>query len=306
VSATSITSRCEAGKADNRFGKNIIVVDTPGLFDTKVSNEMMVKEIGRCITITAPGPHAIILVVQVGRITKEERQTVEFFVNHFGEEMFRYLIILFTRKDDLRKTTLHSYINTIQDDVREIFGKTNNRFVAFNNFSTCNGEMDKDVKYLLQQIENIQIQNGGSHYTNDMYKEAEKKTIQRMNEVRMEEQKKNDKALEAIELKFKQKHEKQMREQISKQKENERILQQLKEKEDQIQIEKLKKKMKEEEESKRNLQQRMKEEREQCLKEQTERFTKVIEAKHRRDEDRKEQGLISSAWSGIKGFFGYR
>lgn len=40
--------------------KKIMIVDTPGCFDTNQMNEKVTKEIARCIGITSPDPSAFI------------------------------------------------------------------------------------------------------------------------------------------------------------------------------------------------------------------------------------------------------
>jgi hypothetical protein len=46
----------------------------------------------------------MVLVVGIGRFTKEEKDTVQHFVNLFGEGILRYMIVLFTRQDELSKS----------------------------------------------------------------------------------------------------------------------------------------------------------------------------------------------------------
>lgn len=47
----------------------------PGLFDTNLTDFFFV-EMTKWYTLVAPGIHAIVLIVQVGRFTEEEQQTV--------------------------------------------------------------------------------------------------------------------------------------------------------------------------------------------------------------------------------------
>ena len=46
------------------------VVDTPGLFDTQKTQIATCKEISQCVLAFCPGPHAIVLVLRLGRHTE--------------------------------------------------------------------------------------------------------------------------------------------------------------------------------------------------------------------------------------------
>lgn len=72
VSASSVTKQTQYNEAV-RFGKRLVVVDTPGLFDTNQTEQEILIEITKWYTLVSPGIHAILLVVQVGRFTEEER-----------------------------------------------------------------------------------------------------------------------------------------------------------------------------------------------------------------------------------------
>lgn len=64
VSGSSITSKCSQ-KSAVRFGRKIVIVDTPGIFDTGKTNENIQEEISKCIGISSPGPHAFIFVLPI-------------------------------------------------------------------------------------------------------------------------------------------------------------------------------------------------------------------------------------------------
>ncbi|CAC5407062.1 GTPase IMAP family member 4 [Mytilus coruscus] len=101
-SSTSLTDTCQVRNAD-RFGKQISLVDTPGVFDNRTNNEKVQNEIKKCICYTSPGLHAIIVVVQIGRFTKEDVETVNLFCSYFGDNLAKHVIVLFTRLDDLKR-----------------------------------------------------------------------------------------------------------------------------------------------------------------------------------------------------------
>lgn len=175
ISGSSITRDCSQHSV-KRFDRKIVIVDTPGIFDTKENNKKIQEEIYKCVGITSPGPHAFIFVVSAGsRFTKEEQRSVEHFVNYFGNEIFKYLIIIFVRKDELddHNIQLSDHIRKAPPFMQQFIQKCGGRVCAFNN-KAKGRERDEQVKQLLKQIsENIE-KNGGNCYTNEMYKEAEK------------------------------------------------------------------------------------------------------------------------------------
>ena len=87
-----------------------LVVDSPELFDTKESLNTTYREISRCVLASCPGPHAIVLVLRLGRHTQEEQQTVALVKALFGEAAMKYMIILFTRKEELEDQSLSNFL----------------------------------------------------------------------------------------------------------------------------------------------------------------------------------------------------
>lgn len=168
-SASSITSCC-VSKYANRFGKDIQVVDTPGTFDTSSPNETVEKEIVKCIGITSPGPHCFLLVIGLSRFTREDEECINPFVNYFGEDVFRYFIVLFTKKDDLKYEglTLDYHLQTIPQNLRTIIDKCRGRCIVFNNRAKGPAR-DDQVKDFLEIINDVVRQHHCTCYTNEMY-----------------------------------------------------------------------------------------------------------------------------------------
>ncbi|CAL8240095.1 unnamed protein product, partial [Gadus morhua 'NCC'] len=76
----------EAGRRRRRKKKiKVLVVDMPGFGDRRLTQEQIITEISPCVALTAPGPHAFLLVVQVGRFTEEENTAVTMMAAVFGE-----------------------------------------------------------------------------------------------------------------------------------------------------------------------------------------------------------------------------
>ncbi len=100
-----------------------------------MSNEDTAAEIVKFIGLTSPGPHAIVLVTQICKFTEEERNTVRLFVNLFGVEIYKYLIVLFTHADNLEEEdlSLEEYIESSHDALKKIVEDAGGRTIAFNN-----------------------------------------------------------------------------------------------------------------------------------------------------------------------------
>lgn len=180
--------------------RDIQVVDTPGLFDTNTSPEIVQREIVKCIGMTAPGPHCFLLVLGLNRFTNEEEESVYQFFDFFGNNVFRYFIVVFTRKDDLDHDgkSLEDHLDTVPESLTEIIQKCGGRCIAFNNRAP-NPDQQKQVKLLLDMIDDNVRNNNGTYYTNDMYIEAEKSMKRREHEIL--EERKNEKERERRQIK---------------------------------------------------------------------------------------------------------
>ncbi|XP_048017513.1 GTPase IMAP family member 8-like [Megalobrama amblycephala] len=171
VSSKSITRRCQR-RVTTVEDKIISVIDTPGLYDTSMSEEELKKEIKKCIYMSAPGPHVFLLVIRLGvKFTEEEKKTVKWIQENFGQEASRHTIILFTHADYLKKISLDEYIKE-SNDLKALVDECGGRFHSFNNEDMINRSQ---VTELLQKIDEMVKNNGGQHYTNEIFKKAQRK-----------------------------------------------------------------------------------------------------------------------------------
>lgn len=242
ASGSSITDACSQ-RSSIRFGLKCLIVDTPGIFDTTKTNDHTQGEICKCIAITSPGPHAFILVLSVSRFTEEEQKSIEHFVKYFGENMYNYVIVLFTRKEDLDEDnkTIFDHIKTSPPHLRMLIQKCGERVIAFNN--RLKGEEQAiQAKQLLDIILANVEKNGGNCYTNEMYIEAEKILKEREAEIMRKAKEEHDKELKAIEDKISQKYEMKYKEDSKKLENTKRQLEALIEKQrhDEQQVRQLK------------------------------------------------------------------
>ncbi|XP_063448219.1 GTPase IMAP family member 4-like [Mytilus trossulus] len=178
TSGESVTRKTEYARS-LRYGRNLLVVDTPGLFDTSIPNNETMKEIAQCYSQTAPGLHAIIFVteLEIGRFTKQEKDTFDFFLTHLGKEVIDYMIVAFTGKDrlDHKKRTIKQFVSNLKDesDLRWLLNRTEYRYTAFG-YGGNRADREAEVIELLEMVDDLVKENDGKYYTNDMYEINEK------------------------------------------------------------------------------------------------------------------------------------
>ncbi|CAL8354702.1 unnamed protein product [Boreogadus saida] len=170
ISPGSVTEHRQRGQV-TRDGRTIVVVDSPGLFDTNQTAKVIGERIEACVEKSVPGPHAILLVISLkARFTEEERSAVEWIKTNFGSDSSMYIIIQFTHGDMLGEKTVDQFVSESKH-LKRVLNNCGGRY-----FSLINGPGSdpKQVQKLLQMVEAMVKVNGGRHYTNSMYKEAQR------------------------------------------------------------------------------------------------------------------------------------
>ncbi|XP_030630128.1 GTPase IMAP family member 4-like [Chanos chanos] len=170
LNMSSVTTSCEK-ECGLVQGRNLEIIDTPGLFDTSLSPEAVQKELLRCITLCSPGPHALLLTIPIARFTEEEQKSVEIIQNVFQEKVTRYTIIIFTRADELEGEPIQAFIKRQDKKIQDLVECFGRRYVAFNN--KASGDK-KQVTQLLRMVEGVLAQNENCHFTNQATEDVER------------------------------------------------------------------------------------------------------------------------------------
>lgn len=177
--ASSVTQVCEQGSAElpeDEFDKNskVLVVDVPGFGDTRSDPNEVHTEMAKCVVLSAPGPHAFLLVIQLGRYTEDEHRGAQEMLRLFGESALqRHTIIVFTHGDDLEESGGDLELFLGQDApkaLRSLLEICGRRYHVLNNRKL---ENRKQVKELLRKVEKMVEDNGGQYYTSAMFQQAE-------------------------------------------------------------------------------------------------------------------------------------
>ncbi|XP_065600965.1 GTPase IMAP family member 9-like [Cyrtonyx montezumae] len=170
LSAHAVTQ--EYRKAKGVFaGRSVVVVDTPGLFDTREANKKTAEKIKDGLRYLDAGVHAIVLVMQLGRITREEQEVAEWVTKMFHTKAEKYTILLFTRGEQLdNPEDLKRFIEK-SPYLAGLAAKCGNRYIAFSNIAT--GEKrERQVAKLIEMIDAMVLKNCDAPlYTREMMDE---------------------------------------------------------------------------------------------------------------------------------------
>ncbi|XP_063049086.1 GTPase IMAP family member 7-like [Engraulis encrasicolus] len=163
----SRASECKALSTEHP--REIKVIDTPAIFHSSRHETIITKDIQDCIVLSRPGPHAFLLVIQIGHFTKEEQNAVRALQEIFGEKVKDHIIVLFTHGDQLDGQTIEEYVSSGSEGLQKLIRGCGGRFHVFDNKER---EGSPQVAKLLKKIDEMVAANGGEHYSDEMYEET--------------------------------------------------------------------------------------------------------------------------------------
>ncbi|CAC5415475.1 unnamed protein product [Mytilus coruscus] len=162
---TLLTKKCATVKGTVRQ-KQFLLIDTPGIFGLNENEKETEIEIKRCIPLAAPGPHAILLIIEFGRIRKEDIQSIKAFLKYFGENLKNFIIIVFTHAERMKEhQTIDQWLRKLPD-LDNFLNECDRRYCLINNKANAR-DKEQYVMCLMNAIEALKFKNGLLHYTDD-------------------------------------------------------------------------------------------------------------------------------------------
>lgn len=172
LGAQTVTTTC--CKATGTWKeKNILVVDTPPFSEANAQTQDMYKDIWDCYKLSAPGPHVLLLVTQLGRFTAQDTMAVRRMKEIFGAGAMKHVVVLFTHKEDLAGGSLDEFVaNTDNCSLRGLVLECGKRYCAFNNRAT-GSQQGAQLEELMAVVENLQRELNGACYKNELFYEVQ-------------------------------------------------------------------------------------------------------------------------------------
>ncbi|XP_026998392.2 plectin-like [Tachysurus fulvidraco] len=153
-------------------GRKVTVVDTPDWFSSGLSVEKLRQDVGLCVRLSAPGPHAFVVVIPVKQPTEKERGMMEKIEEIFGERCWETAFLLFTVSDEVQKKNIEEFIQSGDQEVQRLVKNCGNRFHCLNIKESEDGSQ---VSELLEKIEKMVVRNKGRFLSSELYLETESK-----------------------------------------------------------------------------------------------------------------------------------
>lgn len=145
----------------------ITVVDTPGFTARDSDEDQLEKRLEMIEEQSDPGPHAVVFVVRIGRMSREDSALLtalrKMFYDddddhHHCRHPSNFSMVLFTHGDELRGRSIDQMIQS-NSCVSALVSVSRGRFCVFDNNQKGNREQ---VREFLRHVENIS-ENRGEH-----------------------------------------------------------------------------------------------------------------------------------------------
>ncbi|XP_030621456.1 GTPase IMAP family member 8-like [Chanos chanos] len=139
-------------------GTEMTLVDTPGWwkhFPLKDTAECLRQELVHSVTLCPPGPHALLLVIELDiPFTEKHRKSMEDHLELLGGGVWAYTMILFTKESYLKSRNIEEHIENEGEALQWLIQKCEGRYHVFENKSQNN---DTQVTELLEKIQGLRV-----------------------------------------------------------------------------------------------------------------------------------------------------
>ncbi|XP_077380863.1 uncharacterized protein LOC144020871 isoform X2 [Festucalex cinctus] len=193
---STATPRSIQLRKDFAEGRMVTLVEAPRWYWNGLEmDEGVKKETERAMTLLAPGPHAILLLLPVSQFTEMDGQVPTQLQKVFGNEVLEHTIVLLTCGDYLMGRTVEEYLLKENPGLRQMIGLCGGRHHVINNRQP--GDR-MQVRELLEKVEDMVSKSGVFSPKSKEERELEERVQQRKRELIESFRRQNEEKREAL------------------------------------------------------------------------------------------------------------
>ncbi|XP_026103984.1 GTPase IMAP family member 4-like [Carassius auratus] len=157
-------SEIQRGTVEDR---NIFIINTPGFFNTHLTDEELQEQMMKSLDLSDPGPHAFLIIINLKTFEEDERNIFEKIEEIFGVQALKFTMVLFTGRDQITKKEWQEI--ELSEKFQRLVSKFRLQYHVIN-------EIKKDhIKKLLKKIDEFIKQNDEKHFDSVSQKRSTKK-----------------------------------------------------------------------------------------------------------------------------------
>ncbi|KAJ8345734.1 hypothetical protein SKAU_G00299270 [Synaphobranchus kaupii] len=164
----SVKQQCDRarGQVD---GRHVTVINTPDILHPQISQHEVEKQMQLCVSLSDPGPHVLLLVLQPERFTEEDSDRMKRILHTLDDQAFKYTMVLVTHEGYKTDVCIDK-----QKDPTELFiEECRGRHHRLNNIDkTDHGQ----IVEFMEKINMVVKENDGRYLTCEIYKKIESGT----------------------------------------------------------------------------------------------------------------------------------
>ncbi|KAK2906545.1 hypothetical protein Q8A67_005530 [Cirrhinus molitorella] len=151
-------------------GRLISLVELPALFNTQLSEEEVMRQTHRCVSLCHPGVHVFILIIPDAPLNNEDREEMEEVQRIFSSRINKHIMILIKQNSEHQTAEL----NEETQSVIERFGGRH-QFI----------DLNTQVSVLMEKLEQMVEENSGVCFSTETLFEAQMEKQQAFYEMKM-------------------------------------------------------------------------------------------------------------------------
>jgi len=140
------------------------VINAPHLLQTHLSDNQIIETVRKCLYLSDPGPHVIILVLQQDQCSTKDQEHVEKVLNAFSNKVYEYTMVLTTQESDSVEPA------KVNGFIKEMIKKCFNR-----HYKLTKNSPSADLK---ENLEKFAQMNSGHYLICDEFEGSENSTEQ--------------------------------------------------------------------------------------------------------------------------------